>query len=91
MTKLEGKGYVSRSRDPGDERVVILLLSPEGEALEKRAGKVPESVGSCVRLPPEDAMELAGILRRMMAGLKRPNQDRGSPMNSSRNSSSASV
>ncbi len=91
LTKLEGKGYVSRSRDPGDERVVIVSLAPEGEALKEQAGKVPESVGSCVRLPPEDAMELARILRKMMAGLRRPDQDRGSPMNSSRNSSSASV
>ncbi len=91
LTKLESKGYVSRSRDPGDERMVIVSLAPEGEALKEQAGKVPESVGSCVRLPPEDAMELARILRKMMAGLRRPDQDRGSPMNSSRNSSSASV
>ena len=68
LTKLEGKGYVSRSRDPGDERVVIVSLAPEGEALKEQAGKVPESVGSCVRLPPEDAVELARILRKMMAG-----------------------
>ncbi len=91
LTKPESKGYVSRSRDPGDERMVIVSLAPEGEALKEQAGKVPESVGSCVRLPPEDAMELARILRKMMAGLRRPDQDRGSPMNSSRNSSSASV
>ena len=47
---------------------MIVSLAPEGEALKEQAGKVPESVGSCVRLPPEDAVELARILRKMMAG-----------------------
>ncbi len=68
LKKLEEKGYVSRSRDPGDERMLIVSLTEAGEALKEDARSVPASVGSCIDLPPEDAMELSRILRRMMGG-----------------------
>ena len=68
LKKLEEKGYVSRSRDPGDERMLIVSLTEAGEALKEDARFVPASVGSCIDLPPEDAMELSRILRRMMGG-----------------------
>ena len=68
LKKLEEKGFVSRSRDPGDERMLIVSLTEAGEALKEDARSVPASVGSCIDLSPEDAMELSRILRRMMGG-----------------------
>lgn len=35
VTKLEKKGYATRSKAPNDRRVVIASLTPKGEAIEK--------------------------------------------------------
>ena len=70
LKKLEEKGYVLRSRSPEDERVLDVSLTPEGEALKEKARSVPESMMSCLRIPPEDAAELARILRNIMGTLR---------------------
>ena len=70
LKKLEEKGYVLRSRSPEDERVLDVSLTPEGEALKEKARSVPESMMSCLRIPPEDAAELARILRSIMGTLR---------------------
>ncbi len=70
LKKLEEKGYVLRSRSPEDERVLDVSLTPEGEALKEKARSVPESMMSCLRIPPEDAAELARILRGIMGTLR---------------------
>ncbi len=70
LKKLEEKGYVLRSRSPEDERVLDVSLTPEGEALKEKARDVPESMMSCLRIPPEDAAELARILRGIMGTLR---------------------
>ncbi|MBR6037981.1 MAG: MarR family transcriptional regulator [Candidatus Methanomethylophilaceae archaeon] len=70
LKKLEEKGYVLRSRSSEDERVLDVSLTPEGEALKEKARSVPESMMSCLRIPPEDAAELARILRGIMGTLR---------------------
>ena len=70
LKKLEEKGYVLRSRSSEDERVLDVSLTPEGEALKEKARSVPESMMSCLRIPPEDAAELARILRNIMGTLR---------------------
>lgn len=66
LHKLEEKGYVERSRDPYDERSVIIGITPEGEALKEKAKDIPAAVGSCLNISAEDAQVLYGILTRMM-------------------------
>ncbi len=70
LKKLEEKGYVLRSRCQEDERVLDVSLTPEGEALKEKAKSVPESMMSCLRISPEDAAELARILRSLMGALR---------------------
>ena len=70
LKKLEEKGYVLRSRSQEDERVLDVSLTPEGEALREKAKSVPESMMSCLSMPPEDAAELARILRNLMGTLR---------------------
>ncbi len=67
LKKLEEKGYISRSRDPADDRVVIVSVTEEGMRLRDRALSVPGSMASCINLPLEDALELQRILKRLMA------------------------
>ena len=72
LKKLEEKGFVARSRDAGDDRVVIVSVTPEGKALRDRARIVPESMASCLSLPKEDAEELQRILKKMRGGFRDP-------------------
>lgn len=48
LKKLENMGYVTRSRKPEDERVVIVEITPEGQALREKAEKVPYAMGCLV-------------------------------------------
>lgn len=49
LKRLEGQGLVRRTRDPADERRVVVDLTAAGRALRKAAEKVPASL-AC-RLP----------------------------------------
>jgi MarR family transcriptional regulator, organic hydroperoxide resistance regulator len=64
VKRLEALGYVSRTRDPDDERVLQVALTPGGKALRRRAERVPPAVVE--RL----GMSLAE-LERLRSGLDR--------------------
>ena len=70
LKSLEAKGYVLRTRSVRDERVLIVELTKEGEALKERASHVPEKIGACVRLDPEESMTLYGLLYKLLAGME---------------------
>ena len=65
--KLEDKGYVVRSRDRGDERILHVSVTEKGMQLRDRALSVPGSIATCIPLSLEDAMTLSRILRKLMA------------------------
>jgi len=53
LKRLASAGYLSRERDPGDERRVILALTPAGLALKQRALSVPIALASQFDGEPE--------------------------------------
>lgn len=67
LKSLEAKGYVTRSRSEQDERVVLVRLTPKGEALQERALAVPEGMRACVQLTPEEAAVLYKLLYKLLA------------------------
>lgn len=69
LKKLQSKGYVLRERAKDDERNLNLTLTSEGERLKEAAVGVPAEVGKCVDLSPEEAMQLYGLLYKVLAGL----------------------
>ncbi len=44
LRRLEGAGFVNRTRDPVDQRVVRIALTPAGTALRRRVAQVQEGV-----------------------------------------------
>lgn len=67
--KLEAEGYVSRARDPQDERSLLVSLTPKGQALKAQAQDIPAKVGACIPLSPHDAISLYGLLYQILGSL----------------------
>lgn len=68
LKSLEAKGYVTRSRCAEDERVVMAEITKKGEELKDLALSVPQSVAGCVKLEPEEAMQLYMLLYKVLGG-----------------------
>ena len=71
LKKLEGKGYLTRSRSTQDERSLIVTVTEKGEALKERAVEVPRKMGECLALTSEEAGLLYGLLYKILGRLNR--------------------
>ncbi|MBQ2627239.1 MAG: MarR family transcriptional regulator, partial [Eubacterium sp.] len=58
--------YIVRARSKEDERNVIIRITEAGEALKDRAVKVPEQMGKCMALSPEEAAQLYILLYKVL-------------------------
>ena len=67
LKSLEAKGLVKRYRSSEDERVLLVEITEAGELLKEKAADIPAKIGSCVKLEPEEAMELYRILYKMLS------------------------
>lgn len=70
LKSLEAKGFIERRRSKEDERVLLVELTPEGEALRDKALAVPMKMASCVRLTAEEAMTLHRLLYKMLGKIR---------------------
>ena len=66
LKKMEQAGYVSRRRSSEDERVVEIMLTEEGRALQEKAKDIPGKVGRCIDLPMEKARLLYSLLYELL-------------------------
>lgn len=69
LKKLESAGYLTRSRDKTDERVVTVSLTDEGRALKERAKEIPMHIGSCICLKNEESADLYTLLYKLLKGV----------------------
>ncbi|MBD1550340.1 MarR family winged helix-turn-helix transcriptional regulator [Pseudomonas typographi] len=53
LKRLESEGLLSRTRSKDDERVVIVNLTEQGQALKTRAQELPHSILSASGMTPE--------------------------------------
>lgn len=70
LKKLEQRGLILRRRDEADERNLLVELTEDGKNLRERAVKIPQRLGACLNLTPEDAVQLYTLLHRMLDGLE---------------------
>lgn len=70
IKRLEAAGYVSRKRDPQDERQVRISLTEAGRALKARTQHLPDCIGEAIGMEAEDIMHIqaavADIRRRLL-------------------------
>jgi len=58
LKRLEASGYVTRKRDPSDERQVRVCLTNAGRALQKRARDIPRCIVEATGLSLADLRKL---------------------------------
>ncbi|WP_159999628.1 MarR family winged helix-turn-helix transcriptional regulator [Roseomonas sp. 18066] len=58
LKRMEAAGWVSRRRDPRDERVVRVTLTPRAEALRLPARAIPEALGCAAQMTEADMAPL---------------------------------
>ena len=71
LKKLESAGYITRSRSPEDDRVVVISLTEQGRELQEKAKDIPEKVGACIDLSPEKAIKLYELLYELLGKERR--------------------
>lgn len=69
LKTMEKKGWVERNRSKEDERVLNVTLTEAGEALKEKAVCVPEQMAECVKLEPEEAVQLYKTLHKILDNL----------------------
>ena len=70
LKRLEAANCVRRERDPGDERRVIVSLSPAGRALRQRALTLHDEVACAMQCPASERAMLIRQLARLRGALK---------------------
>lgn len=66
LKKMEKSGWLTRSRQTEDERVVVISLTEKGEQLQEQLSEVPIKMAQCVKLEQQEAMQLYELLNKMM-------------------------
>ncbi|GAA3460667.1 MarR family winged helix-turn-helix transcriptional regulator [Saccharothrix longispora] len=71
LKRLEAVGYVTRSRDAADERMLAVALTPEGAALRERALEIPPAIVAKLGMSLDELRDLHGVLTRVIAAAER--------------------
>ena len=66
LKKLESAGYLTRTRDKDDERVVLLTLTEKGRELKNEVADIPEKIVSCIGTNLDESAELYRLLYQLL-------------------------
>ena len=69
LKKMEQKQLLTRTRSKEDERVLLVIITEEGEALKEKAVNVPTQLMNCITIDPEDAEKLYELLYKALGGM----------------------
>ena len=70
LKRLEMAGFVTRDRDPADERRVIVAPTDLGWELREKAAGVPAALACQLGLPLDELVELRTALKDLAARMK---------------------
>ncbi|WBQ03295.1 MarR family winged helix-turn-helix transcriptional regulator [Kribbella sp. CA-293567] len=66
LKRLEASGYVTRARDPRDERSLAVRLTESGQSLRAEALKIPPAIITRLGMPLEELQALHQSLTRVI-------------------------
>lgn len=76
LKRLEAAGLITRRRDPGDERTLLIDLTAEGRALRADAERIPPAVVERLGVSLADLEELRDVLGRVNTAARRASETR---------------
>lgn len=71
IKRLEAAGFVTRTRDPDDERRVLVDLTPRAESIRDEIWNIGQKIKSACKLDEQGLIDL----RDTLTDLSRPRQD----------------
>lgn len=74
--RMEAADLVTRTRDPADERRVIIDLTQRARDLREAASTVPAAVFCQLPMPIGEAAMLKGMIERLIEGLRPAEEER---------------
>ena len=74
LKRLEAAGYLTRERDPGDERSLAVRLTPSGVALRAQAEQIPPAIVERLDMELPELRDLHGALTEVIAAARRAQQ-----------------
>ena len=69
LRRMEQRQLLSRQRDPGDERSVVVTLQPAGRVLKLEAQEIPQRVAERLQMEPAEVDALRIQLCQIIARL----------------------
>jgi DNA-binding MarR family transcriptional regulator len=72
LKRLEAAGYLTRRRDPADERSLAITLTPAGRALRDRAERIPPAIIERLGMSLEELQDLRTMLNTVIAAATSP-------------------
>jgi DNA-binding MarR family transcriptional regulator len=69
LKRLEAQGLVDRSRDPQDERRVVIRLTAAARTLKEQAAGIPACILGATGCDVQDVVRLVGEIQAMRARL----------------------
>ena len=70
LKSLEAKGFVRRRQSMSDERVLLVEVTDDGQALRECALPIPGIMAGHIVLSPEDTQTLYRLLRELLKGIE---------------------
>lgn len=75
LKRLQAAGYVVRARDPKDERVTRITLTPAGRDLRRRAQGVPGQIFCAMDIDLGQLVSLRGEVNQLASALRRSGRE----------------
>lgn len=66
LKRMEANGLLTRKRSSEDERVVDILITEKGEALEKEAESIPPAMKKALEIGDEELVTLREHLKKIL-------------------------
>ena len=70
LKRLESTGFITRTRQTGDERSVVVGLTPAGRALEEQAAEVQRAANAATGLTDVEVVALRKSLHALTGSLR---------------------